>query len=157
MARLQHTNDPWETEVFAWIKGDGAPKLNAQKDSEVIVYAEGDELIGFSGIGPYKVNWPEPDSDRVKHLHVIAVGLDQRYRRLPEGPREQRYSWRILESIAASVASKPKFPRIVTLFVHPLNARAIKLYCDYGFRFLPHQVYVDPETRTEYPMMVYSF
>lgn len=123
----------------------------------MLVYAEGGALIAFSAVVPTTKLVP-PDTIPIKHSHIIWVGLDKRYRKLPEGPREERYAWRILDIIAARAATeRPHLARAMSLFVHPQNEGAIRLYRAYGFTNVPEMTFPDKDTGIVYQGMAMRF
>jgi ribosomal protein S18 acetylase RimI-like enzyme len=157
---LQHRSDSWEVEVFQWIAApagaDGAldsPELGKR----IWLYEDDGEVVGFAALGRTKWIYPTDSSPKVPHLHIINVGVDSRYRSRPEGPREDRYSWQILNDLVAEARATANMHRILTLYVHPANLAAIAFYSAYGFEFLPHQVYLDETNGVQYRGMVAKF
>ncbi len=71
------------------------------------------------------------------------VGLEQRYRRKPEGPTDERYSSQIIDDLIeeARNANDPAVAPVLTLFVDPANAAAIKLYRRSGFSLYEHSYF----------------
>ena len=121
-----------------------------RRGNKVWIYTDGDELIGFAGIGRYKVPWPDIDSPPVPHQHVIYAGVDFRFRKKPEGPRNQHYSWRIFDDLVAYAQSVEGMAPVMSLFVDVRNLKAIEFYREYGFEDLPRTT---EENGVTYQMM----
>lgn len=137
---------PWEKEVADWIKSDGDPgalfDLKKRRVRGIWLYAsKQDGLVGFGSLGPTNWKYPEPDSPPVKHLHIPWVGLRHDLQGRPTGvARDLRYSYQIMGDLIAEAANYTQYPRLLSLYVHHKNQRAIAFYQHLGFVFVPHQI-----------------
>jgi ribosomal protein S18 acetylase RimI-like enzyme len=143
--------------VFEWARTN-ALEYAKKKDNDVTVYVVNGELFAFSGLGRTNWLWPDENGEKVRHSHLAYAGIDLRYRGLPDGPQKQRYSWLILDDIVGSASKRADRKRLLSLYVHVENARAIALYRAYGFEDLPYQIIRDEQTGApKYQGMILSF
>lgn len=64
---------------------------------------------------------------------IVWVGVQKEFWGKPEGPKEDRYSARILDDLLAEVQTDAETHPVLGLFVHMDNHRAIKFYKEAGF------------------------
>jgi ribosomal protein S18 acetylase RimI-like enzyme len=98
-------------------------------------------LVGFASLGTTK-KWPWPEDIRphvVAH-HIVACGITIEFQGKPPGPPDERYSTQILDDLIAESRKNTdsSISPVLTLFVHPENSGAIKLYERVGFQFYEH-------------------
>jgi ribosomal protein S18 acetylase RimI-like enzyme len=115
-------------------------------------------VIGFAGIGPSRWRWPDTAAAKRDLLILTNFGIDEQYRRRPEGPPDQRYSRKILDHVVsraqALVAANARLSPLLALYVYEGNPGAQKLYTDYGFVRLPDQISTDEESGRRYLGMI---
>lgn len=126
-----------------------------QERATVFLYGnEAGELVGFASYGTNL--WPVAGHKRKVH-HLVACGIDKRLRRKPDGPREERYAAQIVDDIVAharAIDPDKVFPAL-TLFVHPDNIGAKRLYEGAGIKLFPH-TYPDKASGIVYEGMAVS-
>jgi len=101
--------------------------------NQVWLYAnEAAELVGFGTYGTTsRWIWPEDQrNQRVIAHHIPMLGIDRRFRSCPAGLKNERYSAQIVDDLIEVSRSEtaPDIVPILTLFVHPENIGAIRLY-----------------------------
>jgi hypothetical protein len=135
-------DEPYEKEVADWLKGPDEPgvdcAVNSIKDpdqpSRVWLYKVGEKIVGFGSLAKSKWRWPGKNNDGFVPLSVIIwVGVPKEFWGKPEGPKEERYSAKILDDLLAEADSDAKTHSVLGLFVHKDNHRAIKFYKNSGF------------------------
>lgn len=137
-----------------WIRADDGALEHQARGGDVWLYAtEAGEIVGFGALGVSHWRWPT-NKDRPRRVSVIAaLGVDMRFQGQPPGPPEQRYAAQILRNLIAEAADVPAGERLVGLFVHPENARAIRFYERVGFQHF-FRTYTDPDTSVTYRSMI---
>lgn len=81
------------------------------------------------------------------------VGIQQAFWGKPDGPPNERYSAQILDHLIFQAMRHTERHPLLGLFVHPLNARAIRVYEKAGFEHFS-KTYRDPETGVVYESML---
>lgn len=126
--------------------------------ASVWLYAnDAGELVGYGSLGTIK-SWRWPDarkSDKINAHHIPMLGIARRFRGKPDGPPDERYSSQIIDDLIEECRQNPDpdISSVVTLFVHPDNHGAIRLYERHGFAMYP-QYYNDAATNTRYLGMI---
>lgn len=132
-------DQPWEQYIDDYLKSAGLGGAIAQAErfgnSAWLYFLDG-QLIGYGVLGMTRWRWPDP-KDKTQYQHVVAFGVDKRFQGLPEGPREQRYSWRLFLDIMSEAQKKPSESRLLTLFVDERNQKAVRFYNAFLFDDVP--------------------
>jgi GNAT superfamily N-acetyltransferase len=135
-------DEPYEIEVADWLKGPEEPDSDCAvnsikhptKPSRVWLYRLGEQIVGFGSLAKSEWRWPGKNNDPSIPLSVIIwVGVQKDFWGKPEGPKEERYSAKILDDLLAEAEESAKTHPVLGLFVHKDNARAIKFYKNAGF------------------------
>ena len=151
LAEIDYGGEVFEVEMRDWIGGDAAEAMQIYKTRVWACSNAANNLIGFASLGKTQWRWKGKKAEREPLAIIPAVGLGTAFRGLPEGAdRAGRYSHQIIGFILGE-AQRTGLPA-VGLFVHPDNARAIRLYTD-SFQFvrLTHVKSPNPQTRVDYP------
>jgi len=151
--------EPWEAEVADWIKRrNGALRQVSRGRCLVWLYfTDEDDLVGYGSLGPHDWVWPDLNSPPRTTHHIPYMGVDARYQREPsDEPPEWRYSSQIIRHLLGQAIREadenPSRERILGLYVHPANTRAIRFYERVGFQ--PYEKrFRDPHTNIEYLAM----
>jgi hypothetical protein len=133
-------DEEWELPLAAWIKAPPNVKngalyelRNRKGKLSVWLHVNGvGDLVGYSALGASNWEWPTAEDPRVPISVIPNVAIQKRYWGCPkEDP--PRYSTQILEhQIFEARRHQDRHP-LLGLFVHPMNARAIKAYQAAGF------------------------
>ena len=133
-------DEEWERPLAAWIKAapnvrNGALyEMRMQKgklDVWLHINQTGD-LVGYSALGSSKWQWPTADDPRVPISVILNIAIQKRYWGCPKGD-PPRHSTQILEHLIFEAEQHRDRHPLIGLFVHPMNARAIKAYKTAGF------------------------
>jgi len=140
---------PWEIEVGKWISAPDSAKFDSAlycvEHGKCSVWlhvfpGEPPEVVGFTSLGQTK--WKFDGSETKLPLQIIpncAVGT--KYQGQPLGvPQSERHAHKIFKGLLSEAARRWKeaaAPKLLALFVHPSNLRAIKFYKAHGFKVLP--------------------
>jgi ribosomal protein S18 acetylase RimI-like enzyme len=142
-------NEPRELEVSDWIKaprGAGGAVDDLARGNEVWLYVTGGgDVVGFGSLGIALQRWPRAKDPQINVSVIPMLGVDKRYWGQPPGPRENRYSARILDDVIAEATKHRAERPILILFVNEQNTRAIRLYERAGFKEL-HKPMTDRRT-----------
>jgi hypothetical protein len=84
---------------------------------------------------------------------IPAVAVQKEFWGKPDGPKEGRFSFQILDHLVSEAARLPVSVPVLGLFVHPQNQRATKAYQRAGFQPFS-QTYTDKATGTTYCSMI---
>ena len=130
-------NNPWHIEVAKWIKGDTS-KNSALRDiasgkNEVWLYrtTQG-AVVGYGSLGKTKWRWPPPQGQWEIVSIIPFIGIKTEFQGQPHGvPSEERFASQIMGDLIGK--ARGHGTRILGLFVHRDNARAIKFYNRIGF------------------------
>ncbi len=134
-------DEPWQDEVTQWIKSttidECATKSIAQRNTQVWLYRTADgELVGYGSLGQSKWRWPPPKGAWETISIIPSFGVQSKYQGEPkEDPPEARYASRIMSDLIGRAHAQGN--RLLGLFVHPKNARAIGFYKRIGFLAMP--------------------
>ncbi len=149
-------DEPWEREVADWIKAPlGAHGALDEMDAglrscRVWLYAEQpNEVVGFGSLGPSR--WPSP----IGPINLIPnVGMRRQYHGQPgpPAPIEERFSMQIMRDLIDEAHKLGQSP-LLALYVHPQNAKAIRLYTRLGFRNYS-KTWTDPQSGVVYQGMI---
>jgi ribosomal protein S18 acetylase RimI-like enzyme len=137
---------PWEIEVGKWI----AAEEGAQFDSALYCAEQGKcsvwlyavttdplELVGFASLG--RTNWKLPERTPVQIVPHFAIA--KQYQGQPPGAKPaDRYASLAFTDVIREAASRWKnagAPKVLALYVHPNNVRAIRFYLAHAFVALP--------------------
>lgn len=153
-------DEEWERPLAAWIKAPPNVKNGAlyemrkQKGKLTVwlhVNGVGD-LVGYSALGASNWQWPTADDPRVPISVIPNVAIQKRFWGGPMGD-PPRYSTQILEHLIFEARRYQDRHPLLGLFVHPMNARAIKAYKAAGFAEY-FRTYTDDEDDVEYVSML---
>ena len=150
-------DEVWEREVSDWIKhplGTGGALDELQHGTRVwLYYTAEDGIIGFGSLGEAVQRYPSPKDDKIPAGVITNLAIQTRFRGQPPGPRQERYSARILDHLIHEAMATRDQRSILVLYVHVENTRAEKFYRDAGFVEL-HKPYTDKQTDRTYKRMV---
>jgi ribosomal protein S18 acetylase RimI-like enzyme len=150
-------DEPWQREVSDWIKaprGTGGAVDEVDEGTRVWLYlGEGGELVGFGSLGTAMQPWPGPDDPQLSASTIPVVGVDRKFWGQPPGPRDERYSARVLDDLITEARARRDERPILLLYVHVDNERASRLYERAGFVEL-NEIYTVKETGRRYKRMV---
>ncbi len=152
-------NEPYQQEVANWLKGSlGADSAltsinHQERPGKVWLYRlEDGTLVGFGALGKSEWRWKGKKDPKIPLTVVIWIGLGKEFHGQPPGPREQRYSWQILDDLIAEALEDEETHPVLGLFVQTANVRAIELYRRAGFTE-ELEPFVDKQTGVEYQRM----
>lgn len=134
-ARPSHAA-PWEQDVSAWIKAPrgarGALDAVQNGDAEVWLFEDRNgRLIGFVALGiEFQTASVEGTPETV--YNIPYFGIHSEFRGKPDGPREQRYSWRIFQGVIDEAERRGEHA-LLTLYVDPNNPAYQGFYPLFGF------------------------
>jgi ribosomal protein S18 acetylase RimI-like enzyme len=140
--------EPWELEVSNWIKAPrgGGGAVDDLPRNQVWLYAtDNGDLVGFGSFGETSQKWPRSKDPPILASIIPMLGIAKEYWGQPPGPRESRYSTRILEDLIVEAVAHQNERPILILFVNVNNQRAIQLYQRFGFVEL-HKPVTDKNT-----------
>jgi GNAT superfamily N-acetyltransferase len=146
--------EPHERELADWIKQDALAAMN-RGTSVWLFFTPERELVGYGSLGKTQWSWPDSASNKVPIQIIPAVAIQKHFWGKPEGPREDRYSSRILDHLVAEATERSDVSPLLGLFVHPANQRAVKLYQRAGFEPF-HHTFTDRTTGIVYRSMIYE-
>ena len=132
--------EPWQVEVAQWIKsssGEDNAVAWIEKGTQVWLYKTDDgQVVGYGSLGKSIWRWPPPNGPREVVCIIPYFGLQSRYQGEPkDGPKHERFSARIMGDLIAK--ARLQGVRLLGLFVHKENHRAIGFYRGVGFAELP--------------------
>lgn len=146
-------DDPWATEVADWIRNAGPDCVldaikNPRYQTEVWVYGEGDNLVGFGSLGRSTWRgWNQP-------LNIIPMlGVHTDFQGQPKGPGEVSFAKQIVRDLVAEARKHTDRAPILGLLYHPNNQKARGLYLGEGFEDWSH-TYTGQDTGITYPSMI---
>ncbi len=131
--------EPYSKPLSDWIK---APVSNPQsalhsirhrQTTAWLYYTEGGDLAGYGSLALARANLAprsDPSAD-VAVIPMLALRFDLRGK--PEGPKEMRYSRRIMRHVIEEAAHRLA-TRYIVLVVDRRNFRAHRLYREFGFK-----------------------
>lgn len=123
---------PWEEYLNKWIIGNGAVE-SLKRGSDVLLYYEGDMLVGFGSVGETRISYPWPTGQKQKVSIVPAIALAVAFQGKPPGvPDEEKFAWQIMSDLTAR-AVRLGNDKLV-LHVHRLNTKALRFYDKFGFK-----------------------
>lgn len=138
---------PWEVEVGKWIAAEERAKFDSalycaeQGKCSVWLYAltpDPLELVGFASLG--RSNWKLPTGKLPVQI-VPNLAVATKYQGQPPGAKApDRYASVLFTDLIREAARRWKHegaPKVLALFVHPNNVRAIRFYGAHGFAELP--------------------
>ena len=136
-ARAGHAEERWEQDVSEWIKapygGQGALDAVRDKIAEVWLYEDDQgNLIGFTSLGSASVDTTTEKALPSSVYTVPYFGIHTKFRGKPDGPREQRYAWRIFQGLIEEAERRGKYTTL-TLYVAPDNPACQGFYPLFGF------------------------
>src|SRR5262249_37006244 len=111
----------------------------------VWLYVTDGDLVGFGSLGIALQRWPRAKDPQINVSIIPMLGVDKKYWGQPPGPRESRYSPRLLDDLIAEAMKHSAERPILILFVNEKNTRAVKLYERAGFKEL-HKPITDKKT-----------
>lgn len=146
--------EPHECELADWIKRDALAAM--KRGTRVWLFFTPERvLVRYGSLGKTQWNWPSATSGKAVIEIIPAVAIATDFWGKPNGPREERYSSRILEHLLAEAAERVNVSPLLGLFVHPANLRAVKLYQRAGFSPF-HHTFTDKITGAVYHSMIYE-
>ncbi|MDA1054122.1 MAG: GNAT family N-acetyltransferase [Planctomycetota bacterium] len=132
-------SERWSIEVSEWLKGrpEGDCSLSSiKKGTDVWLYKDADELIGFGSLGTTFWKWPTPNGPKTQIGIIPACAVQTQFQHKPDGvPREERYSYLIMGDLIQ--CARDNGYGILGLFVESENGRARSFYTKLGFTALP--------------------
>jgi len=136
-ARRGEVETRWEQDVSAWIKAPrgtyGALALVENGDVEVWLYEDPTgRLIGFIALGVEFQTAPGVVGAPEAVYNIAYFGIHTDFRGKPDGPREQRYAWRIFQGLIDEAERRGEHP-LLTLYVDPANPAYQGFYPHFGF------------------------
>jgi ribosomal protein S18 acetylase RimI-like enzyme len=136
-ARAGHAEERWEQDVSEWIKAPHGEHgaLDAVRDKIADVWLYEDEegnLIGFTSLGIGVVDTTTAATLPATVYTVPYFGIHTNFRGKPDGPREQRYAWRIFQGLIDEAERRGKYTTL-TLYVDPANPAYQGFYPLFGF------------------------
>ncbi len=136
-ARRGEPETRWEQDVSAWLKAplgtDGALDAIMDGQVEVWLYEDADHrLVGFASLGIALLSPMNLNGEPVTTYSVPYFGIHTDFRGKPDGPREQRYAWRIFQGLIDEAERRGEHP-LLTLFVDPENPAYQGFYPLFGF------------------------
>ena len=137
-SRPGQPEERWEEDVSWWIKApqDEQGALDAVREAaaEVWLYEDSEgSLIGFASLA---IAFAQIGADGEAPPGAYTVpyfGIHSNYRGRPEGPREQRYAYRIFQGLINEAERRGQFP-LLTLYVDPANPAYRGFYPLFGFK-----------------------
>lgn len=151
----------YETEVSDWLKRplgeDGALSAiqNAEKPTKVWLYRLEDEtLVGFGALAKSSWRWKGKNDPYIPIMMIIWCGVGKEFQGRPEGPREGRYAFQILDDLLGEASVDQNAYPVLGLCVHRDNKKAIKLYKNFGFD-VDLEPFKDKENGREYRKMAH--
>ena len=145
-------DEPWSIEVADWIRNAGPGcVLDAMRKfgTEVWIYGEGDDLIGFGSLGA-SGRWRGWE----RSINIIPMlGVRTEFQGQPRGQGETSFARQIVRDLIAEARTHPERDPALGLFYHPSNQKARHLYLTEGFTDWS-QTYTDRATGTVYPSML---
>jgi hypothetical protein len=131
--------EPYETEVADWIQAPrgkgGALDDMANNKTQVWLYrTAANELVGYGSLGQTAWRWNNPKKGPWVPIHVIPfLGVQTPFKKQPPGPKDQRYSHRILDDLIYKAVTHLDKRRLLGLCVDPKNEPAIAFYKCFNF------------------------
>lgn len=146
--------EPWGKEVEVWIKELVIVERAKDPTLEVWLYAtEDDGLVGFASLGKALWRWPDASGRPVPLSHIPELGVHSRFWGQPSEPGSKKFADQILDDLIFEALRHSDRRRLLSLYVHPDNRRAVRLYEGRGFeRFF--RTWADPETGVTYLSML---
>jgi len=126
-------NEEYETEIETWIKGEEVRDA-LERQAHVLLYRVDGELAGYGCVGEMRRSWPPQDrrADKIDVSVIPALGVLPAFQGKPLGvDYTERYSYQIIQDLIAIAAEYGH--KILVLYVHPENAKAIAFYERLGF------------------------
>ncbi|MFO1019096.1 MAG: hypothetical protein U0903_00125 [Planctomycetales bacterium] len=120
-----------------WIKGSACLESMKTRGTEVwLFYNASGDLIGFGALGPG--NWPLPNDDSPRQplllIPALAVGIQFQGIKSDFDPEK---TWAVLICLFLIEKAALKGAKLLGLFVHQSNVKAIRLYEHLGFKKFP--------------------
>jgi hypothetical protein len=131
--------ESYETEVADWIRAPrgkgGALDDIANNKTQVWLYrTAANELVGYGSLGQTAWRWDNPKKGPWIPIYVIPfLGVQTPFKKQPPGPKDQRYSHRILDDLIYKAVTHSDKHRLLGLCVHPENESAIAFYKRFNF------------------------
>lgn len=149
---------PWEKELSQWLKVDCEPFIAEGKVRVWLYASDRDGFVGFASLSEVQWRYPTQQDQPLKHLHVPALAISRTFQGQPSDvPNDERYAVQILRDLMFEVTFSKIYPRVLSLYVHPENRRAIAFYEKMKFVPLKHRIYKDPQNGVKYRAMVLTF
>ncbi len=138
---FQCGESPYQVAVANWLKADKDAEESAVKaihDNDrpcrVWLYRLADgRLVGFGALGKSRWRWTGKKDPWVPISSVTWYAVHSDFQGKPIGPKEERYSYRILEDLIGEAQVDQETHPVLALNVHKDNTRAIDLYMSIGF------------------------
>lgn len=151
----------YETEVSDWLKrplGEDSALTaiqNLERPAQVWLYRLEDEtLVGFGALAKSRWRWTGKKDPFIPITMVIWCGVGEEFQGRPEGPRKERYAFRILDDLLGEASDDQNAYPVFGLCVHTDNHKAIKFYKNFGFD-VDLDSFKDKENGREYRRMAY--
>lgn len=136
-------DEEWSKLVTEWVLGSDVLD-SLKRGSRVWLFeTEAGAIIGFGSVGTSVWRWPPPDGAKTTIVLIPMLGIDARYRGRPTDP-EWRYSRQVMAHLISEgeqinrnwTGNTSERPEWLALMVRRDNARAIKLYEQFGFELI---------------------
>jgi ribosomal protein S18 acetylase RimI-like enzyme len=137
-ARRGEPETRWEQDVSEWLRAPlgsgGALDAITEGQAEVWLYEDADSrLVGFGSLGIALLPPITPGDVPMMVYAIPYFGIHTDFRGKPDGPREQRYAWRIFQGLIDEAERRGEYP-LLTLYVDPENPAYRGFYPPFGFQ-----------------------
>jgi hypothetical protein len=140
VANFSCGTEPWGTAMSEWIKAPPTAKFgNSTHDTSIWLYYHPDgRIVGFGSLGLTRWTDPYPDGPWRDLSIIPAIAIQTEFHHLPRHHDEEdnpSFSHQIVGDLLGKSLLQP--PDFVVLCVHRDNRKAIALYRQFGFKFMP--------------------
>ena len=144
----------WEIAAQKWIVEEHEATI--KRGTRIWLYFDNsDQLVGFGSLGTTQLRYPDlVESKRVKVAVIPYLAIHRSSQGMPPGDSEFRYSSQMMRHIISEAESMPIEAPVLSLYAHPQNLGAIKLYRRFGF--VEFGSFHDQDDATTYHRMILS-